>query len=84
MDWTAKDALAALQRKQVPAEALEFICGPECQDKLIEELRGSVTSDDCRGYFLSDLERQRGPRTIEDVLDTFKLKQGPLHSASRN
>ena len=79
LDWTAKDALAALQRKQVPAEALEFICGPECQDKLIEKLRESVTSDVCLGYFLSDLDGRRGPRTIEDLLDTVKFKQGPLH-----
>ena len=79
LDWTAKDALAALQRKQVPAEALKFICGRECHDKLIEKLRGSVTSAADFEYSLSDLDGRRGPRTIEDVLETFKLKQGPLH-----
>ena len=77
LDWTAKDALAALQSK--PAEALEFICGPECQDKLIEELRVNVTSAADLEYSLSDLDGRHGPRTIEDVLETFKLKQGPLH-----
>ena len=77
LDWTAKDALAALQSK--PAEALEFICGPECQDKLIEKLRVNVTSAADLEYSLSDLDGRRGPRTIEDVLETFKLKQGPLH-----
>ena len=73
------DVLAALQSKQVPAEALKFICGRECHDKLIEKLRGSVTSAADFEYSLSDRDGQRGPRTIEDVLETFKLKQGPLH-----
>ena len=73
------DVLAALQSKQVPAEALKFICGRECHDKLIEKLRGSVTSAADFEYSLSDLDGRRGPRTIEDVLETFKLKQGPLH-----
>ena len=77
LDGTAKDALAALQSK--PAEALEFICGPECQDKLIEKLRASVISAADFEYSLSDLDGRRGPRTIEDVLETFGLKQGPLH-----
>ena len=77
LDGTAKDALAALQSK--PAEALEFICGPECQDKLIEKLRASVISAADFEYSLSDLDGRRGPRTIEDVLETFGLKQGSLH-----
>ena len=76
---TAEEGLATLQSKQGPPEALEFICGPECHDGLIESLRASVTSDYCLKYFLSDLEEPGGPRAIEDVLDYFKLKQGPLH-----
>ena len=79
LDMTVEEALGSLQRKQGPPEALEFICGPECHDELIEELRESVTSGYALEYFLSDLDEQRGPRAIEDVLDSMKLKQGPLH-----
>ena len=78
LDMTVEEALGSLQRKQGPPEALEFICGPECHDELIESLRESVVSDYCLKYFLSDLDEPGGPRTIEDVLDYFKLKQGPL------
>ena len=79
LDVTAEEGLATLRSKQGPPEALEFICGPECHDKLIESLRESATSDYCLKYFMSDLDEPGGPRAIEDVLDYFKLKQGPLH-----
>ena len=79
LDGTAEEGLGTLQSKQGPPEALEFICGPECHDELIEKLRESVTWDYWLGYFLSDLDEPRGPRSIEDVLDSIKVKQGPLH-----
>ena len=79
LDGTAEEGLGTLQSKQGPPEALEFICGPECHDELIEKLRESVTWDYCLKYFMSNLDEPGGPRAIEDVLDYFKLQQGPLH-----
>ena len=78
LDMTDEEALGSLQSKKVPPEVLEFNCGPECHEKLIESLRENVTSRYALEYFFRDLDEPSGPRTIEDVLDDFKLTQGPL------
>ena len=79
LDMTDEEALGSLQSKKGPPEALEFICGPECHEKLIEILHENVTSGYADEYFFRNLDEPGGPRTIEDVLDDFKLTQGPLH-----